>query len=212
MDALKPVLAAALLVAPITVNAQSRADPVKRWCPFIAEAAARFGVPATWIERVMRAESGGLTTLNGRPIRSSVGAIGLMQLMPATWATMRATYHLGDDPDDPHDNIIAGTAFLGHMRDRFGYPGMFAAYNAGPARYAAFLAGQSRLPGETIAYLGGITGASTAATMSAATQPRQLLFVLRHDLADQDQPVPEQAAQGGLFAIRKVTEGAADAR
>jgi soluble lytic murein transglycosylase-like protein len=42
-------------------------------------------VPELWIERVMRAESRGLTTLAGRPITSRAGAMGLMQIMPATW-------------------------------------------------------------------------------------------------------------------------------
>jgi soluble lytic murein transglycosylase-like protein len=71
--------------APVPV---SQPDPVARWRPFIAEASRRFGVPAAWIERVMRAESGGRTTRNGRPISSPAGAMGLMQLMPATWAEL----------------------------------------------------------------------------------------------------------------------------
>lgn len=49
----------------------ARADEVARWRPFVEEASTRFGVPTSWIERVIRAESRGLTTLNGRPIRSS---------------------------------------------------------------------------------------------------------------------------------------------
>ena len=57
-----------------------------------------------------------------------------MQLMPRTWNDMRARLALGPDPDDPRDNILAGTAYLRLMYDRFGYPGMFAAYNAGPGR------------------------------------------------------------------------------
>ena len=88
----------------------------------------------------MRVESGGRTTLEGRPIVSSAGAMGLMQLMPGTWRDMRAVLGLGPDPHDPHDNILAGTAYLRLMYDRFGYPGLFAAYNAGPARYAAYFA------------------------------------------------------------------------
>ena len=39
------------------------------------------------------------------------------------------------------------------MYDRFGYPGLFAAYNAGPARYAAHLASRRPLPLETRRYL-----------------------------------------------------------
>src|SRR3546814_4666575 len=83
----------------------------------------------------MQAESAGLTHLHGRPITSRAGAMGLMQLMPGTWAAMRQQHGLGGDPYDPRDNILAGAAYLRAMYDRFGYPGLFAAYNAGPARY-----------------------------------------------------------------------------
>ena len=138
------------------------ANAVAQWRPYVEEASARFGVPADWIERVMCAESGGRTTLGGRPIVSSAGAMGLMQLMPGTWADMRARLGLGFDPHAPRDNILAGTLYLRLMYERFGYPGLFAAYNAGPARYAAVLAGRVRLPAETRAYL--------AATMASGPQ------------------------------------------
>jgi soluble lytic murein transglycosylase-like protein len=140
----------------------AHADPVAQWQPHIAEASVRFGIPAGWIERVIRAESGGRTMLAGRRITSRAGAMGLMQLMPGTWADLRVRLGLGTDPHDPRDNIIAGTAYLRMMYDRFGYPGMFAAYNAGPGRYAAYLAGRSRLPGETTAYLQTVTGTAAA--------------------------------------------------
>src|SRR3546814_584620 len=96
----------------------AKADEFERWRPMIEEASTRFGIPTSWIERVMRAESRGLTMLNGRPIRSRAGAMGLMQLMPATWADMRARLGLGRNPDDPRDNILAATFFLRLMYDR----------------------------------------------------------------------------------------------
>lgn len=129
------------------------ADPIARWQPYVAEAAARFGLPPATIMRVIAAESGGMTHLHGRPITSRAGAMGLMQLMPATWAQMRARLALGPDPHDPHDNILAGSLYLRLMIDRFGTPGAFAAYNAGPGRYADHLASGRRLPRETVAYL-----------------------------------------------------------
>ncbi|PQM26723.1 lytic transglycosylase domain-containing protein [Sphingopyxis lindanitolerans] len=158
MAPLKLVVAALALF----VATPAYADPVAQWQPHIAEASARFGIPAGWIERVIRAESGGRTMLAGRPITSRAGAMGLMQLMPGTWADLRVRLGLGTDPHDPGDNIIAGTAYLRMMYDRFGYPGMFAAYNAGPGRYAAYLAGRSRLPSETTAYLQTVTGTAAA--------------------------------------------------
>jgi len=147
------------------------AGPVARWRPHIEEASARFGVPAAWIERVMQAESGGRTTLGGRPIVSRAGAMGLMQLMPGTWAAMRARLGLGGDPHAPRDNILAGTLYLRLMYDRFGYPGLFAAYNAGPGRYAAYRAGRRGLPGETRAYVARVAGGAVApASVPAAAR------------------------------------------
>jgi soluble lytic murein transglycosylase-like protein len=156
-------LAAAILSAPsVAVPAQPAAAPsehepaIDRWGAYIREASARFAIPESWIRQVIRSESGGRTMLGGRPITSSAGAMGLMQLMPPTWAEMRSKYRLGSDPHDPRDNILAGTAYLRTMYDRFGYPGLFAAYNAGPGRYQEHLAGGRPLPAETLAYLAGI--------------------------------------------------------
>ena len=65
--------------------------------------------------------------------RSPKGAMGLMQIMPETYAALRARYALGANPYDPRDNILAGAAFLRELHDRYGTPGFLAAYNAGPA-------------------------------------------------------------------------------
>lgn len=137
----------------MTAAAPASAETVDHWQPYIAEAAARFGVPSYWVERVMFIESRGRTELNGKPITSPAGAMGLMQLMPGTWADMRDRLGLGHDPHHPRDNIIAGTYYLKLMHARFGYPGLFAAYNAGPRRYAEHLATGRRLPAETRHYL-----------------------------------------------------------
>lgn len=200
MAALTRVLAASLLFAAPPANA----DAVERWRPIIEDASARFGMPTRWIERVMRAESGGRTMLNGHPIRSRAGAIGLMQLMPATWATMRARLELGTNPDDPRDNILAGTGFLRLMYDRFGYPGLFGAYNAGPGIYAAFLAGRRRLPGETVAYLATVGDAVKAGSSAPQPTPQPSLFVVGRDAnRDQPQSTPIEGPEL-LFAVRKV--------
>lgn len=160
--ALKGLVAAILLTLSVSAHAQSgeggSALSLSRWGAHVREASARFGIPEDWIRRVMRAESGGRTMLEGRLITSRAGAMGLMQLMPGTWREMRAAHGLGADPHDPRDNIVAGTAYLRAMYDRFGYPGMFAAYNAGPARYAAHLATGRRLPTETVAYVAAVGG------------------------------------------------------
>jgi len=166
-----------VLALSLVLACPAQAQTVANWRPFVAEASLRFGLPITWIERVMQAESGGRTMLNGRPIVSRAGAMGLMQLMPGTWNELRAALRLGSDPFDPRDNIFAGTAYLRRMYDRYGYPGMFAAYNAGPGRYAAYLAGRQALPGETRAYLAAVTGDAPTAWRRETSDRQQPIFV-----------------------------------
>ena len=132
-------------------------NTMDRWEPLIAESSRRFGVPDLWIRSVMRAESGGLTMLDGRPITSPAGAMGLMQVMPETYDEMRRRHGLGADRYDPHDNILAGAAYLREMYDRYGYPGFLAAYNAGPERYDDYLMRGRALPQETLGYLAAIS-------------------------------------------------------
>jgi len=122
----------------------------------VREASARFAVPQTWVRAVIRQESGGREYFHGAPVTSTAGAMGLMQLMPATYAELAARYGLGDDPYDPHDNIMAGTAYISELAARYGSPGFLAAYDAGPRRVDDYLAGRSALPNETIAYLASV--------------------------------------------------------
>ena len=122
--------------------------PEDPWGPHIREAAARHAVPERWIREVMRQESGGRVSAT-----SPVGAMGLMQVMPGTYDMLRRRHGLGDDPYEPRDNIIAGAAYIREMHDRFGAPAFLAAYNAGPERVEAYLAGATVLPDETVDYL-----------------------------------------------------------
>lgn len=126
----------------------TRIAVASRFEALVAEASIRFGIPAAWIRAVMRAESFG----DVRAI-SPKGAMGLMQIMPETWAALRRRYALGVDPYDAHDNIMAGAAYLRELHDRYGIPGFLAAYNAGPARWEDHLATGRPLPAETRAYL-----------------------------------------------------------
>jgi soluble lytic murein transglycosylase-like protein len=118
---------------------------------YVAEASQRFGLPESWIYAVMRTESAGRIGAV-----SSAGAMGLMQLMPGTWARQRTRFGLGSDPFDPRDNIVAGTSYLREMYDSYGATGMLAAYNAGPGRYEAWRDRGRPLPAETRAYIARI--------------------------------------------------------
>lgn len=114
-------------------------------------AAARFDLPPHWIEAVIVAESGG----DPRAV-SPKGAMGLMQLMPATWREVRTRLGLGADPFDVRDNVLAGTFYLRQLHDRFGLEGALSAYNAGPQRYVQHLITGRPLPDETRAYVAAI--------------------------------------------------------
>lgn len=152
------------------VTAQSAPVTANSHAAFIAEASQRFGIPEHWIRGVLRVESAG----DVRAI-SSAGAMGLMQVMPDTWAGLRNRHRLGRDPYDPRDNILAGTAYLREMWDRYGnVAAMLAAYNAGPGRYDERLATGRVLPSETRAYvamLAPLLGGATAPDVPVIVPP-----------------------------------------
>ncbi|MET3661368.1 lytic transglycosylase domain-containing protein [Aquamicrobium ahrensii] len=159
----------------------------------IAEASQRFGIPEHWIRAVLRAESAG----DVRAI-SSAGAMGLMQVMPDTWAGLRVRHGLGRDPYDPRDNILAGTAYLREMFDRYGNVGaMLAAYNAGPGRYDKHRATGRPLPAETRAYVAALAPILGGAASS--------------DAPSRQPPPPPDWREAPLFVMRPADARAAAA-
>ena len=130
--------------------------PDDPWGPYITKAAERFDVPERWIREVMRVESGGRMYQGGKLTTSHAGAMGLMQVMPGTYEELRLRYGLEDDPYDPHDNIMAGTAYIREMYDLYGSPGFLAAYNAGPRRFEDYAIRNRGLPNETRRYVAKI--------------------------------------------------------
>jgi len=106
----------------------------------IQDASRRYAVSADLIRSVIRHESAG----NPGAV-SHKGAMGLMQLMPATARSLGVTCAF-----DPRQNIMGGTRYLREMRDRLGtWRSAIAAYNAGPARVES----GRRLPRETRHYV-----------------------------------------------------------
>jgi soluble lytic murein transglycosylase-like protein len=192
--------------APVSATAQdlpaARSAAAHPYAGHVADASRRFGIPEAWIWAVMRVESGG----NARAV-SRAGAMGLMQIMPATWASLRARYRLGPDPFDVRDNIMAGAAYLREMHDRYGNPtAMLAAYNAGPGRYDDYLSRGRPLPPETVGYLARLTtdvGMAGAVEVAVRAPPdpfawrRAALFVRAASAASEAvaaQPIDEDAA------------------
>jgi transglycosylase-like protein with SLT domain len=163
---------------PIAGKHAERVATVADIAVLVEEAARRCAIPPAWIRAVMQAESGG----DARAL-SAQGAMGLMQIMPGTWAELRLRYGLGADPYDPHDNITAGAAHLREMHDRYGESGFLAAYNAGPDRYKEHVATGRPLPAETVSYMAAvaslINGGVGIAPSVASSWASSSLFVMR---------------------------------
>ena len=162
MDRITP-----LIITVATIITPAEAAPLDQFQAHISEASQRFAIPESWIRAVIIAESRG-----DRQAVSPRGAMGLMQLMPGTWDELREQHGLGTDPYDPRTNILAGTAYLKAMYERFGSPGLFAAYNAGPGRYAEYLRTGKPLPAETRAYVAGIETALADALETVVTNAK----------------------------------------
>jgi hypothetical protein len=188
--------------------------PSDPWGPYVVAAAAEFDVPERWIREVMRVESGGR-----EDAISPVGAMGLVQVMPATYEELRSRYSLGDDPFHPRDNIRAGTAYMREMYDRFGAPGFLAAYNAGPRGLERWLYENKPLPDETRRYVAmigprirGIYPANAVAPHNLANVPETIASGPRFPprrgrngqimLANARQPVQQQAARATTVVAR----------
>ena len=186
------ILAPFLAASSSVVSTLESPNPAQPFASFVTEASQRFGVPEAWIYAVMAVES----RRNLRAV-SPKGAQGLMQLMPPTWAILRAQLGLGDDPFDAHDNIIAGTAYLRALYDRYGATGFLAAYNAGPGRYEDWLKSGRVLPSETQTYVARLMQTPAFANLTAEHLPpspipvswtRSALFVTTEAQADGDGP------------------------
>lgn len=87
-----------------------------------------YGVPSSIIYAVIFTESG-----FDKNALSHAGAMGLMQLMPQTFASISSELNiLSDDPYHPEVNIRCGTRLLAKLYDKYGsWDTAFAAYNAG---------------------------------------------------------------------------------
>jgi hypothetical protein len=210
-----PAVAVYAQATPIAVRSASES-----YAGLIAEAAQRFAIPEAWIRAIMRIESRG-----DRRAVSPKGAMGLMQLMPETWAALRARYGLGRDAFDAHDNIVAGAAFLREMHDRYGSPGFLAAYNAGPGRYEDYRDRHRPLPPETVAYVAALVpfvgdGVTDGPVLVAVSGPpswtQAPLFITRSasaepvDRAPSKQPssdAPAAIAVRDLSAIAPQSDG-----
>ena len=125
--------------------------------PLIRNAANRHGIQPALISAVVRQESAGSPCAV-----SPKGAMGLMQLMPATAASLGV-----DDPFQPEQNIDGGVRFLKELLNRYqgDYALALSAYNAGPSRVDR-AGGVPAFP-ETKAYVRGVLRHAGLAAISS---------------------------------------------
>ncbi|WP_245478138.1 MULTISPECIES: lytic transglycosylase domain-containing protein [unclassified Mesorhizobium] len=158
-------------IGPCACSASTGAEPVaishspqlRKWQVFVSEASRRFRLPQTWIYAVIDAESRGKTMLDGRPITSRAGAMGLMQVMAKTYEEMRIEHGLGFDPYDPRDNILPEPPISAPCMTASDIPACSLPYNAGPDRYDDHLQRGRPLPTETVGYLEKLDAAGISA-------------------------------------------------
>ena len=122
----------------------SSQDP---WGPWIQQASALRRCPT-------RGPRGDAPESGGVPARLPLGAMGLMQVMPAP-SELQARHGWGNDLS-PVGQLMAGTAYIRQMYELYGSPGFLAAYNAGPRRLEDYLWGNRGLPDETRNYVARI--------------------------------------------------------
>lgn len=169
--------------------------PSDPWGPYVREASQRFDVPERWIREVMRQESGGRASAT-----SPVGAMGLMQVMPQTYAELRSRYNLGDDAYHPYDSIMAGTAYIREMYDLYGSPAFLAAYNAGPRRLEDYLWASRGLPTETRNYVARIGPRIEGAHPTRRAPPEVYAAA---DIPTSIPPGPRRMNQATMLALRE---------
>jgi soluble lytic murein transglycosylase-like protein len=149
----------------------------------IDEAAARHAVDPVLVRAVVHVESGFRTDA-----RSSVGARGLMQLMPKTAASLARRLEWPDyDIEDPAFNIEAGTAYLAYLLGRFdGDEDLaLAAYNTGPTRVHRWVRTGRPLPAFSRRYIAAVEAAKGSSGSGAvARQPTAHAALDRSALRD----------------------------
>jgi Transglycosylase SLT domain len=133
-----------------TATAKAAAPTASEICRVVGQAASDNGLPLDFFTRLIWQES----RFNPDAI-SPKGAQGIAQFMPGT-----ASWRGLANPFEPMQALREAASYLRELRTTFrGSLGLAAAaYNAGPGRVEAWLAGRGGLPGETRAYVRAVTG------------------------------------------------------
>ena len=125
-------------------------------CLLVESAAHANGLPVEFFVRLIWQESRFRPTAIGPRTRSGKHALGIAQFMPATAAERNLL-----NPFNPIEALPKAAEFLKDLRSQFGNLGLAAAaYNAGPGRVRAWMAGAASIPAQTRAYVLSVTGNS----------------------------------------------------
>lgn len=141
----------------------------------VIAAANAYGVDQSLAVAVAQRESG----LNPNLVNPKTGAAGLMQLMPATFASLGGTNIM-----DPVQNANAGVRYLGMMLNKYGgdIAKALAAYDWGPGHLDSDISqnGDNWLayaPLETQNYVAALTGQTPGSTAPAAVQAQNITTI-----------------------------------
>ncbi len=199
------LLAVLALGSPALASAGGEGESVEQaLCRLIEGSARASNLPVDFFTRLIWRESSFRIG-----VVSPAGAQGVAQFMPGTAAERGLA-----DPFDPEQAIPASARFLVELERRFGNRGLAAAaYNGGPGRVSAWLAGRGELPAETRGYVLFITGRSPedwaedarekrAAEPPAAQTCLQTAALLRRPGRDGGAPVPGLEAPTAPWGVQ----------
>lgn len=133
---------------------QSITDLFPKAAPYqdaIEGAQSKYGIPSNYLAKLLNAESSYDPKIISGQRKSSVGAVGIAQFMPATAA------ELGVNPTDPMSAIDGAGRYLSQLYAQFGnWPEAIAAYNWGAGNVSK--KGLTNAPTETVNYVQKIAG------------------------------------------------------
>jgi transglycosylase-like protein with SLT domain/sporulation related protein len=142
--------------ASITNIGEASREVQQSTCLLLESAAHANGLPVEFFVRLIWRESRFRPTAVGPSTRSGKHALGIAQFMPTTAAERSLL-----DPFNPIEALPKAAEFLKDLRGQFGNLGLAAAaYNAGPSRVRAWMAGAASMPAQTRAYVEAVTGNS----------------------------------------------------
>lgn len=141
----------------VAVNLYLQSANAQKWAQYLSDAEDYYGIPKGLLTRIAEQESSFKSNVIDGTHPSPAGALGIMQLMPQFWDTVRRPIPFTDS--DTQDQIGQAAEFLASLYHHFGnWTNAVAGYNAGQGTIDKVLAGQASLPAETSTYLASVFG------------------------------------------------------